>query len=410
MSKHIRRMVRGASACLLGLAGAFAMVPAAQAAPKIELCLAIDSSGTINDAEWQLQIDAYRNALLNPAIVPQNGDVAVSIVTFSTTTLISLALTEVNATTAGVGGTLTNKLNELYATRPFQGQTAIGDAISRCLGTFNPGGNPGAKRIIDVSTDGENNEGVNPVTTAANAFSAKEVHAINLIGVGDLINEAELNNIAQPQPANAVGAGDGFVTIAATWEDFTPTLQAKIQAETAVTSNLVVTKTNNADSVAPGANTIYTVTITNTGAAAATNVSWTDASVGLNIADISANTPSGGSVAGACDTGGCTGITVAAGGGSVSYSVTATVTGQVGSDAENTATVTGGGNCGTAPAPVASCTATDRDPIEEPGVPPPPPPPPQQVTPVPTMTEWGLMLLTALLTGLAWLIRRRGLV
>jgi len=29
---------------------------------------------------------------------------------------------------------------------------------------------------------------------------------------------------------------------------------------------------------------------------------------------------------------------------------------------------------------------------------------------VPTMTEWGLMLLTALLTALAWLIHRRSLV
>ncbi|MBK6746018.1 DUF1194 domain-containing protein [Ottowia sp.] len=406
MSKHIKSMVKAASACLLGLAGAFAMVPAAQAAP-IELCLAIDSSGTIDDTEWQLQIDAYRNALLDPTIVPQDGTVAVSIVTFSTDTLVSLGLTDITAATAGNGGALKSTLDALYATRPFNGQTAIGDAILRCIGTFSAN-NPGAKRIIDVSTDGENNEGVNPVITAANAFSAKEVHAINLIGVGDLINEAELNSIAQPQPANAVGAGDGFVTIAESWEDFTPTLQAKIQAEIVVTSNLVVTKTNNADSVAPGADTIYTVTITNTGAAAATNVSWTDVSLGLNITDISTNTASDGSVAGSCNLGGCTGITVAAGGGSVSYRVTATVTGSPDTDAENTATVTGGGNCGTAPVPSASCTATDRDPIREPDAP--PPPPPQQVTPVPTMTEWGLMLLTALLTALAWLVRLRSLM
>ena len=179
------------------------------------------------------------------------------------------------------------------------------------------------------------------------------------------------------------------------------------------TSNLVATKTNGASSVRKGATTVYTVTITNNGPLAATGVHWTDTSSGLEVTAI--EVLSGGAAAGSCTLAGCTGITVAANGGSVSYKVTAKVTGEVGGRAVNTATVTGG-SCGAtvtpetpaaakdvvAAEPVNPCKPSDDDPIEAPPV--------VAVTPVPTMTEWGLMLLTALLTGLAWLIRRRGLV
>jgi uncharacterized repeat protein (TIGR01451 family) len=181
------------------------------------------------------------------------------------------------------------------------------------------------------------------------------------------------------------------------------------------TSNLVVTKTNSASSVTKGATVTYTVTIVNNGPLAATGIQWDDTSTGLEVTAISPDIVSDGSVAGSCSTApapaGCTGITVAANGGSVRYKVTAKVTGDVGAHAVNTATVTGG-SCGStvdsqapetrAAEPVDPCTSTDDDPIEAPPV--------VAVTPVPTMTEWGLMLLTALLTALAWLIHRRSLV
>ncbi|WP_246475305.1 beta strand repeat-containing protein [Diaphorobacter ruginosibacter] len=149
---------------------------------------------------------------------------------------------------------------------------------------------------------------------------------------------------------------------------------------------LSVTKTNGVTKVAATTTTTYTVTITNSGGTDATDLSWTDTVVsGLDKASIEAGTASAGSVAGSCQGLTCTGITVKAGG-SVSYTVTAKVTGSVGSKAVNTASVTGGACTLAAP-----CTSTDSDDI---GAPP-------EVTPVPVDSRTMLMLLGLLLMTVA---------
>ncbi|MDR2335215.1 MAG: DUF11 domain-containing protein, partial [Burkholderiaceae bacterium] len=145
---------------------------------------------------------------------------------------------------------------------------------------------------------------------------------------------------------------------------------------------LSVTKTNGVTKVAAATTTTYTVTITNSGGTDATDLSWTDTVVsGLDKVSIEVGSASAGSVAGNCQGLTCTGITVKAGG-SVSYTVTAKVTGSVGSKAVNTASVTGG-----ACTPAAPCTSTDSDDI---GAPP-------EVTPVPVDSRTMLMLLGLLL-------------
>jgi uncharacterized repeat protein (TIGR01451 family)/fimbrial isopeptide formation D2 family protein len=156
---------------------------------------------------------------------------------------------------------------------------------------------------------------------------------------------------------------------------------------------LGVTKTNGVTKVAAATTTTYTVTITNSGGTDATDLSWTDTVVsGLDKVSIEVGAASAGSVAGSCQGLTCTGITVKAGG-SVSYTVTAKVTGSVGSKAVNTASVTGG-----ACTPAAPCTSTDSDDI---GAPP-------EVTPVPVDSRTMLMLLGILLMlAAAAKLRRR---
>lgn len=133
---------------------------------------------------------------------------------------------------------------------------------------------------------------------------------------------------------------------------------------------LLVAKTNGVNQLTAGTQTTYTVTITNTGGTAASGVEWRDV-VGsglLDIASIAPGAASAGSDLGTCAGLACTGITVAANGGSVSYTVTGTVgAAAAGARAVNTANVVGGGcvaGAGTEPSTPASCTATDSDPIE----------------------------------------------
>ncbi|WP_395025488.1 beta strand repeat-containing protein [Comamonas odontotermitis] len=133
---------------------------------------------------------------------------------------------------------------------------------------------------------------------------------------------------------------------------------------------LLVSKTNGVNQLTAGTQTTYTVTITNTGGTVANGVEWRDAVVsGLSgITSIAPGAASAGSDLGTCAGLACTGITVAANGGSVSYTVTGTVGAAApGARAVNTANVVGGGcvaGVGTEPSTPASCTATDSDPIE----------------------------------------------
>ncbi len=128
--------------------------------------------------------------------------------------------------------------------------------------------------------------------------------------------------------------------------------------------SLIITKSNGVSTVNAAGSTSYTVTITNNGTATATGISWTDVvGSGLTITGIAPGTASAGSVLGTCSliTLSCTGITVAASGGSVTYTVTATVTGIAGNNAVNTANVGGGGCTAGSPSSPANCTSTDTD-------------------------------------------------
>ena len=136
-------------------------------------------------------------------------------------------------------------------------------------------------------------------------------------------------------------------------------LQPDLEVLPVAVPNLSVSKTNGSTTVNAGGTTSYTVTISNSGTGLASAVSWADAAVsGISVTGIATGTASGaGTVLGSCTLTGCTGISIAAGG-SVTYSVTANITGAAGSNAVNTANVTGGGCSAGVP---ANCTSTDTD-------------------------------------------------
>jgi len=126
-------------------------------------------------------------------------------------------------------------------------------------------------------------------------------------------------------------------------------------------SSLTVSKSNDTSTVLAGGTTTYTVTIHNSGDAPATGVNWTDSlATGLSITAITKVNPAD---IGSCTIAGCTGVTVPANG-SVRFTVNANVTGEAGTDAVNTASVTSGGGC-TVGTP---CTSTDTDTIVAPKV------------------------------------------
>ena len=165
---------------------------------------------------------------------------------------------------------------------------------------------------------------------------------------------ATVNGIAGTSAVNTANVGGGGCTAG------TPSTPANCTStDTDLVPLLTVSKTNGSTTVNAGGTTSYTVTISNSGTGLASAVSWADAAVsGISVTGIATGTASGaGTVLGSCTLTGCTGISIAAGG-SVTYSVTANITGAAGSNAVNTANVTGGGCSAGVP---ANCTSTDTD-------------------------------------------------
>lgn len=130
-------------------------------------------------------------------------------------------------------------------------------------------------------------------------------------------------------------------------------------------SVLTVTKTDYHEEALKDSRIIYHVTITNNSAVAIQGASWTDTFSGLTIDSITLfkRFRADGSEP-ICTTSGCTNMSIEPGG-SITFAVAATITGNAGTDAVNTATAIGGG-CVTGDE--EGCSATDTDQITEPSL------------------------------------------
>jgi hypothetical protein len=167
-------------ACTVVAAAAAAFAPAAQAVP-IELALVLDASGSINSSEWTLQRSAYANAIA--AAVPIDGSVAISVVRFAQTASVVRPLTVISS--AADRSALASFFDALSQSGN-GGNTCISCGIRVAEGTLT---GTADRSLIDVSTDGVWNVGVNPagpattVGTAAWAV-ANEADAVNALGIG----------------------------------------------------------------------------------------------------------------------------------------------------------------------------------------------------------------------------------
>ncbi|HET8575964.1 MAG TPA: DUF1194 domain-containing protein [Methylomirabilota bacterium] len=153
-----------------------AMAPA-QAIPSLELGLAIDRSGSISAADLALQKNAYINVLSNAAILPLDGSVAIGIWSFGSTVINHLPVTLIDD--AGDIAAIVAAINAIVG----GGSTALGPAIQAAQAGLLGSGLNGLRQVIDVSTDGVGNVGINQVV-AANAAVAAGIEQVNCLGVG----------------------------------------------------------------------------------------------------------------------------------------------------------------------------------------------------------------------------------
>ncbi|WP_425386946.1 DUF1194 domain-containing protein [Elioraea tepidiphila] len=186
----------------------------------LELVLLIDVSGSVDSSEYALQkggyVQAFQSAAVQNAIMgSQLGSIAVTYVEWSGAaqqaqlvnwTLVNDAASA-NAFAAAIAGT----------SRAYSGLTAVGSAINYGAGLLGAdNGFDGLRKVMDVSGDGERNDGAD-TATARNAAVAAGITINGLtIGGASLLNWYQNNVIGGPG-AFAIGVND-FADFAAAIE------------------------------------------------------------------------------------------------------------------------------------------------------------------------------------------------
>ena len=188
------------------------MVAGAGSAQANIIALVIDSSGSIGQSNFDAQKQGYANAIQN--LVLADGLNTIGVWQFSSGVQEEFALTTINT-----AADKTNLIDAINNMTWLDSTTAIGDAITTATNAINAFVGGSGSKIIDVSTDGENNTGSNPTTAANTAWNTHGIK-VNCLGVGASAN-CDFNN----------GAGVGVDFTATTFQEFEDILTQKLTAE-----------------------------------------------------------------------------------------------------------------------------------------------------------------------------------
>jgi hypothetical protein len=198
------------------------------------LVLAVDASGSIDEAEFRLQREGYAEALssrrfLDAVRSGPAGAVAVAMVEWGAPGAAATVVPWMR-----VGDTKTAEALAaavLAAPRSSQSWNAIGDAIDHCAGLITTAPFRAGRAVIDLSGDGPDIRSLNPVGAARAAAAAAgiTVNALAILGA-----EARVN-LEQYYEREVIAGPGAFVTTAKDRRELTPALLAKLVREIAWT-------------------------------------------------------------------------------------------------------------------------------------------------------------------------------
>jgi hypothetical protein len=218
-------MRRALVALAAGLAALAA--PSAAAACALALVLAVDVSGSVNEAEFALQAgglaDAFDDPAVREAVEGLNGGMVAALTHWSGSSRQRQMTEWRHLTDAASLRAYAEELRTIpRAWRNFS--TATGDALSHAGLMLNATPLDCARRVIDVSGDGVSNEGRPPILVRD-----------ALVAAGVTINGLVIQG-ADPDPVrhyetNVIGGPGAFVEIAADFTDFPRAIRRKLLRE-----------------------------------------------------------------------------------------------------------------------------------------------------------------------------------
>ena len=207
-----------------------AIHPARAQPVSIELVLAIDTSASVNDMEYRLQMRGIAAALESDELIEAIGlhekGVALALLQWSGGLLGTVTVDwTVISSPASI-----RALARRIATTPRANTgnyTAIGNAIRRATEMLETNSQTGDYRRIDVSGDGRNNSGEHP----ALAREAAVARGITVNGLAILDGDIAL---AAYYRSHVAGGSGSFVLSADRFDDFAKAMRRKLGRELSI--------------------------------------------------------------------------------------------------------------------------------------------------------------------------------
>jgi hypothetical protein len=199
----------------------------ADIAVDLELVLAIDSSGSVDFQEFELQARGIARAFRDPEVIEAiegaapNG-IAVCLVQWSGRRqhLVTIDWTRITDTASAQA--MAARIDAMG--RVLIGETAIADALRFAHEQLGSGPFQGARQIIDVSGDGPTNAGGDPDPLR----DAAALAGITINGLA-ILNESP--NLDRYYAEHVIGGPDAFVMAAKDYQDFVDAIRHKLLHE-----------------------------------------------------------------------------------------------------------------------------------------------------------------------------------
>jgi hypothetical protein len=242
---HLRSTFKNSLfSALTGIALAAAPLGASAATSVYqELILSLDVSGSISGSEYVLQRDGWYNAFSDPAIkaklfspaVLSAGGTAIGVAQWSGSGEQTMAIPTMAIVDDSSYNSFLGQLNSMP--RIYGGSTCVSCGINVAIndivnnGFTTPAGEPN-RMVIDLSGDGSNNSGGDPLIAKANAESLGIV--INVLAIEDpnLVPYFQ-SNVATMATAINGGTKAGFVDLASSFAEFDKAALTKLAKEMA---------------------------------------------------------------------------------------------------------------------------------------------------------------------------------
>jgi hypothetical protein len=203
---------------------------AAQTQVDLQLVLAVDASGSVDQVRFELQkrgyVAAFRHAQVLQAIRSgPNQAIAVSMLQWTGPALQVQVVGWMRVGDDASAASLATMI-ERTPRQLFSGGTSISGAIDYSMALFPKSPFRGGRRVIDVSGDGSNNRG-RPVTLARDEAVAA---GVGINGLPILALEPDLDRYYQD---NVIGGPGAFVVAARDYETFGEAILKKLVTEIA---------------------------------------------------------------------------------------------------------------------------------------------------------------------------------